>query len=177
MCNDKIMNKNFNRDPTNLNRIYFKKGNGLISKNINTFLKKYHVHKIIRILNKDFKLIKKNKKKLIHFSIANTPHRSKKKYLIVKILKSGYYNGKIYHPPILDANNFILARCISSKNNLNYSDIKKNFFKHSISSIKNVKSLKKAIKTRYKKSLSHLSDNEKLSLGVAITELSIIKRF
>ena len=37
--------------------------------------------------------------------------------------------------------------------------------------------IKKAIKRRYKKSLSHLSDRKKLSLGVAITELKIIKSF
>ena len=37
--------------------------------------------------------------------------------------------------------------------------------------------LKKAIKRRYKKTLVHLSDMKKLSMGVGLTELKIIKRF
>ena len=42
--------------------------------------------------------------------------------------------------------------------------------------MKSINALKKAIMRRYKKTLAHLSDVEKLSLGVAITELKIIKR-
>ena len=63
------------------------------------------------------------------------------------------------------------------QNNIDYVDLKEKVFEHSLSNIKNINTLKKAIKRRYKKSLAHLSDTEKLSLGVAITELKIIKRF
>ena len=56
-----------------------------------------------------------------------------------------------------------------------YIDLKKKDFEHSLSNIKNINTLRKAIKRRYKKSLAHMSDSIKLSLGVAITELKIIK--
>ena len=97
-------------------------------------------------------------------------------YLIVTIEKKGYFDGIIYKPPILSVKNFILAKCLSVQNYLNYSELKNNVFKYSLSNIKNVNALKKAIKRRYKTSLHHLSDLKKLSLGIAITELRILKR-
>ena len=65
----------------------------------------------------------------------------------------------------------VAAPCKDISNN------KEKVFEHSLTNIKNVNTLKKAIKRRYKKSLAHLSDTQKLSLGFAITELKIIKRF
>ena len=72
---------------------------------------------------------------------------------------------------------FILAKCISVKNDVDYSNVKNSDFKYSLKNIKNVNDLKKAIIRRYKKTLVNLSDDKKLSLGVAITKLKIIKRF
>ena len=63
------------------------------------------------------------------------------------------------------------------QNHNKYASLGDNIFKYSLSNIKDINSLKKTMKRRYKKSLAHLSDTEKLSLGVAITELKIIKRF
>ena len=115
--------------------------------------------------------------KFTHFNIQSTIHKPGKNYLITKILKQGYFDGVTYKQSIFDGNNFILAKCISAQNNINYADLKDNVFKYSLSNIKNINALKKAIKRRYKKTLAHLSDVEKLSLGVAITDLEIIKRF
>ena len=171
------MKKNFNREPVLLKTILFKKGKNIISKNYNLFKKKYNVHKIIRLLHPDFKLIKKKMNKYMHFSIQNSGHKPGKNYLIVKIIKRGYFDGVIHKPPIFDSKSFILAKCLSVQNNIHYVNLKKEVFEHSLSNIKNISSLKKAIKRRYKKSLAHLSDTEKLSLGVAITKLKIIKRF
>ena len=114
--------------------------------------------------------------KFMHFSIQNTGHKPGKNYLIVKIVKRGYFDGTIYKPPIFDSKNFILTKCISVQNNVHYVDLKKNVFKHSLSNIKNIYALKKNINSRYKKSLAHLSDKEKLSLGVGTTKLKILKR-
>ena len=91
--------------------------------------------------------------------------------------KRGYFDGITFKQLIYNNNNFILAKCLSAQNNIDYVDLKEKVFEHSLSNIKNINTLKKAIKRRYKKSLAHLSDTEKLSLGVAITELKIIKRF
>ena len=90
---------------------------------------------------------------------------------------TNYFDGITFRQPIYDSNNFIFAKCLSVQNNIDYVDLKEKIFKHSLSNIKNINALKKAIKRRYKKSLAHLSDKEKLSLGVAITESKIIKRF
>ena len=172
-----MIKKIINRSPIKSKKIYFKKGKNIISENINIFKKKYNVHRVIRLLNPDFKLIKKNMNKFMHFSIQNTAHVAGQNCLIVKIYKKGYFNGRIYKQPIFYNNNFILAKCLSTQNNIDYVDLKEKVFEHSLSNIKNINALKKAIKRRYKKSLAHLSNAEKLSLGVAITKLEIIKRF
>ena len=174
------MKKHFNRGPKNwaktYSKIYFRKGNNFISENLNVFVKKYNVHSFIRILPPDFKLIKKNMNRFTHFNIQNTISKPGKNYLIIRIHERGYYDGITYKQPILESSNFILAKCLSVQNNIDYVNLKKNVFKYSSSNIKNIDALKKAIKRRYKKTLTHLSDTEKLSLGVAITELKIIKR-
>ena len=171
------MKKNFNRYPIKLEKIYFRKGKNIISKNKDVFLKKYNVHHCIKILRSDFKLIKKNMNRFTHFNIQYSEHKPGKNYLIMKIHKRGYFDGITFKQPIYNSNNFILAKCLSAQNNIDYIDLKKKDFEHSLSNIKNINTLKKAIKRRYKKSLAHFSDTEKLSLGVAITELKIIKRF
>ena len=171
------MKKNFNRYPIKLEKIYFRKGENIISENLSVFRKKYNVHTGIQILHSDFKLIKKSMNRFTHFNIQYTGHKPGRNYLIVKIDKRGYFDGITYKQAIFDSNNFILVKCLSVQNNIDYVDLKEKVFEHSLSNIKNINALKKAIKRRYKKSLAHLSDAEKLSLGVAITELEIIKRF
>ena len=171
------MKKIFNRHPIKLKKAYFKKGKNIISEDVSAFHKKYNVHLTIQILHSDFKLIKKNMNRFTHFNIQNTLHKPGKNYLIAKIHKPGYFDGVTYKHSVLDGNNFILAKCIYAKNNIDYIDLKDKIFKHSLNKIKNVSDLKKAIKRRYKKTLAHLSDAKKLSLGVAVTELKIIKRF
>ena len=171
------MKKQFNRQPVKWKKIYLQKGKNIVSENTSVFLKKYNVHRIIKLLHTDFKLIKKNMNRFTHFNIQNTVHKPGKNYLIIKIHKQGYFDGTTYKQSILDSNNFIFAKCLSVKNNIDYVNLKEKVFKYSLSNIKNINALKKAIKRRYKKTLSHLSDTEKLSLGIAITELKIIKRF
>ena len=171
------MKKNFNRHPIKLEKIYFRKGKNIISENIDVFLKKYNAHLGIQILHSDFKLIKKNMNRYTHFNIQYTGHKPGKYYLIVKIHTRGYFDGITFKQPIYNNNNFILAKCLFVQNNIDYVNLKEKFFKHSLSNIKNVNALKNTIKRRYKKRLAHLSDTQKLSLGIAITELKIIKRF
>ena len=171
------MKKYFNRYPIKLKKIYFRKGENIVSENLSVFYKKYNVHSAIQILHSDFKLIKKNMNRFTHFNIQYTAHKPGKNYLIIKIYKQGYFDGITYKHPILNNNNFIFAKCLSVKNNIEYVNLNEKVFKYSLSNIKNINALKKTIKRRYKKTLSHLSDTEKLSLGIAITELKIIKRF
>ncbi len=167
--------KNINRYPKKWKNIFIKNGSKILSIRRIHFEKKYNVDKIIKLQKSDFKLVKQNKK-IMHFSIQNTGHKKGKYYLIVKIFKPGFYNGKINKPPILDLKYCFYSKCVYVKNNISYSKISKKMFKNSLSNIKNVKSLKKAILRRYKKSLFHLSSSKKLSLGIAVTELKILKR-
>ena len=171
------MKKHLNRYPIKSKKIYFKKEKNIIAEDRDFFLKKYNAHGFIQILHSDFKLIKKNMNRFTHFNIQDVLHKQGRNYLIAKIDKRGYFDGITYKQPILSSNNFILAKCLAVHNNIDYVDLKEKVFEHSLSKIKNINTLKKAIKRRYKKSLAHLSDTEKLSLGVAITELKIIKRF
>ena len=171
------MKKTFNRHPIKIKKAYFKKGKNIISENISFFHKKYNINAIIQILRSDFKLIKRNMNRFTHFNIQRTFHKPGKNYLIIKIHKQGYFDGTAYKQSILESNNFIFAKCLSVKNNIDYVNLNEKVFEHSLSNIKNINALKKAIKRRYRKTLTHLSDEEKLSLGVAITELKIIKRF
>ena len=124
------MKKHFNRLPKNwtkiYSKIYFRKGKNFISESQNVFVKKYNVHSIIRILPQDFKLIKKNMNRFTHFNILSTINRPKKNYLIIRIHKRGYYDGITYKQSILDSNNFILAKCLSAQNNIDYDNLKKN---------------------------------------------------
>ena len=162
-----------------LEKIYFRKGKNIIAEDRDLFWKKYNVDGVIKILHSDFKLIKKNMNRYTHFNIQYTGHKPRKNYLIIKIHKRGYFNGSTstYKDAILDSNNFILAKCLFVQNDIDYVNLKEKVFKHSLGNIKNVNALKKTIKRRYKKRLAHLSDTQKLSLGIAITELKIIKRF
>jgi len=157
-------------------KVYFKKGKNIISEDKSIFIKKYGIHDTIALHRSEFKLIKKNTKRLTHFNIQWTGHKQGKKYLITKIERLGYFNGIVYKPPIFSCNNFILTKCLSVQNHNKYASLGNNVFKYSLSNIKDINSLKKTMKRRYKKSLAHMSDSIKLSLGVAITELKIIKR-
>ena len=171
------MKKSLIRHPVTWKKLYFKKKNKVTFVDWKTVSKKYKIHAVIKLTKLDYKNLNKNFKKITHFNIQYTLHRPGKNYLIVKIEKPGYFNGKIYKPPILNLNSFILTKCILAKNNIKYDKIKKSFFDNSFKNITNASTLKLAIKRRYKKSSAHLTDLEKLSLGVAITKLKIIRRF
>ena len=163
--------------PGKLKKIYFQKDRKIVSKNVFTFLKKNKINRIIRLQKKDFDLLKKNKIRYTHFNIKKTVHKRGDKCLIVKIIKPGFFNGEVSKQPIFSSLELIYSKCLSSKNNLKYNEIKKTYFKYSLSNIKNIKELKKAMIRRYKKSLFHMTNEEKLSLGVGITDLKIVKQY
>ncbi len=171
------MKKLVNRYPKRALKLRIMVGKNIINKDHNLFVKKYNACGIIQLMNSDFKLINKNTKRLTHFNIQNTGHKPGQKYIIIKIKKRGYFNGVIFKQPILDSNSVILSECISVRNFVHYKNLKKSVFKNSLSNIKNINSLKQTVKRRYKKSLAHFSDREKISMGIAITKLKIIKRF
>ena len=169
------MRKNYNRHPIGYKSFIFCIERKIISEDVFSFYKTYNIQGVIQILPKDFKLIKKNMKRFTHFNIQKSSHKAGKKYMIIKIHKPGYFDGNNFRQAIY-SDQFILAKCLSSKNHIDYKDLNKTCFKYSLSNIKNVEDLKKTIIRRYKNSLAHLSKQDKMSLGVATTELKLIKR-
>ncbi|MDC3071932.1 hypothetical protein OA046_02940, partial [Candidatus Pelagibacter sp.] len=97
-----------------------------------------------------------------------------KNYLIVKIIKKGSFDGKVYRAPIISSKKVLFARCLGTKNKINYKNLTKKDFIYSLKTIKNNKDLKKAIIRRYKKSLPHMNENSIINLGVATTKLKIL---
>jgi len=170
------MEKKVTRYPYIDNKIYFKKKNKIIAVNWKILEKKFNVHYTIALKKLDFNYIKDEMNKFTHFNIQYTNHVPGRKYIVLKIEQPGYFDGQIFKPPIFDYKKSIIVKCLSVKNFLNYKSISAGFFKNSLGNIKNILSLKKAIKRRYKKSLKHISDTEKMSLGIAVTELKIIRR-
>ena len=79
------MRKNFNRHPVLSEKIFFRKEKKIVIVNRATLHKKYGINGIILMLKQDFKLIKKNIKRFIHFNIQNSVHTPGKKYLIIRL--------------------------------------------------------------------------------------------
>ena len=138
-----------------------------------SFIKKYKITGIIKFTKEEFKNIKKGTKCLRHYNIQYCGHKKNNFYMLVKIIKKGSFDGKIFKSPVLDPNIKILAKCTYVENFVKYERLDNDDFKNCIKLIKNKTTLKNYIIKRYDKSLSHLSIKEKLSMGVSITDLKL----
>lgn len=143
--------------------------------NVLTFINKHKISGIIKFTEEEFKNIKKKTKCLRHFNIQYCGHKKGHFYMLVKIIKKGSFDGKIFKSPVLDQNKKILAQCTYVKNFVNYNSLNKDDFKNCIKLIKNKTTLKRYIIRRYNKSLSHLSTKKKISMGISITDLKLNK--
>lgn len=142
----------------------------------NSLFKKLGVTCEIRFHKEDFKNIDLNLKLLTHFNLEHSNHKIGNKYALVLIEKPGYFDGEKEIKPILNFEDSIICECVDTKNFVQYENIPENYFDYSLKNIKNVDELKKAILRRYKNSMKHIDDEKKLSLGVGITNLKIIKK-
>jgi len=168
--------KKLKRYPYQWKKLKLSKNNKLFLVNEKKFCKPYASNGIIKLHKQDFRLINKAALKYTHFNIKDTGHKVGHKFYIMKILKPGYFDGKKNYAPVLDMNFFFVAKCTYVKNNVSYTKLKKSIFKNSLKNIQNKKQLIRAIKRRYKKSLSHITDESKVEMGVAITKLVILKK-
>ena len=169
-----IRTKSFYRYPKNETRFLIRHKKKLISKNVNDFVKKFKLHDVVKLISKDFESISKKNKVINHFNLDWSGHKVGKYYLLVKIMKKGSFNGKVYKAPILSKKIVYFVKCLKIKNYLRYENLKKKDFKYSFKDIKNVKALKKAMIRRYKKSLLHINNIQIIRLGVSTTKLKII---
>jgi hypothetical protein len=134
---------------------------------------KYQVDEIIKFRKGEFSLLKKHRI-LTHFNLQSTNHKKGNKYLLILIIKPGFFDGRKEKPPIVSFKNAPVGICLDVRNNVPYEKLRARDFKHSFENIKTVGQLKKAILKRYCQSMPHLTPKEILSLGVGITKLRIL---
>ncbi len=138
------------------------------------FQKKYGAFGVIRIPAKEFRYIENTEiKELTHFNLQVSSHKKGEKYLLVKIIEHGELdtssNTEIL--PLLDVSNPQLFECVECKENVQYSKLTNSNFENSFPDIKSVEELKNEIIYRYSKSMSYLTNEEILELGISITKL------
>jgi len=136
----------------------------------------YKVDGIIRISKDDFVFLpKKRGAVFVHFNLQHSGHLSEKIYLIMKILKNGYYISYSEELlPVLSLQGSIITRCVGVRENLSYQEVSNEDLRLSFIKLNSVKDLKELIYKRYSKSLPLLSKKDILQLGVSISKLKII---
>lgn len=150
---------------------------GIESIPLSALKRKFKVSSLIRFHKADFRQVTSEMKLLTHFNLFDTSHLKGRYYLLVPILVPGYFDMRTEIPPILDFRRALRAKCLGVKNEVAYADINKEEFRHSISAVKTVPLLKKAILRRYKNSMVHKTKKEKLDMGVGITYLKIFSQW
>ncbi len=158
-----------------INFLYFRSKNSIKKISYKKFLNDQKVNDVIKLTPIEFQAALK-KKVFFHFNLQHSVHKKNKKYCLLKILKPGYSNKKIYIHPVLSPKIFLLATCKSSKDFVNYSKVKKYELKKSLLAIKNIKNLKLSILKKYGKSLSYIDKDTKIKMGVSITKLEIFNK-
>lgn len=131
----------------------------------------------IRIQNSEYMDINRADEYFTHFNMEKGLHIPGKIYALPRILRSGSVNKNEEVPPLLSFEDIYLAECVEARDFVDYEDLPPDVFRHSMSHIKDVASLKQAIARRYSISRPLLSEAEILTKGVGITYLKIIKRF
>lgn len=141
------------------------------------FFKSLPFNAFIRIRKNDYGELPQIGELFTHFNLQLSGHKVGETYLLPKIIKAGYFDGKNEKLPLLDFTNVYYGECIEVKECLEYSDISNSDFEFSFFSIKNIDQLKKSIIARYAQSMRNLSNEKILSLGVSKTTLKIIGKY
>lgn len=165
------------KDDTLYKSLFFRKSGHIVSIDLEKVAEIGNNNGPIKLFDEDFVNINENVRRMTHFNIQQCGHQKGLNYLVFKIVEPGYFDNKIEQPPILDAHEFYLARCINVENCVDYEFLNDEHFTFSLNNIKNIDSLKSAILRRYEKSLAHISVEKKLSLGVSVTELEILNHY
>ena len=144
------------------------------------FQKKYGAFGMIRIPVNEFDYLENNNVEfLTHFNLQVSSHKKGEKYLLVKIIEHGELNNETKKEtlPLLDVSNPQLFECVECIENVQYSELKKDnlIFENSFPNIKSIDELKEEIVTRYSQSMSYLSKEDILGLGISITKLKKVE--
>jgi hypothetical protein len=165
------MKKSVKRSKDNTH-LFIKCKGKIIKASIRKVCSPSHTEDVMRFRKKEFSLLKKNKI-ITHFNLQSTGYKKGKKYLLVLIVKPGFFDGKNEQQPVLSLDDAFIATCISVQNHVPYGKIEAGDFRNSFLHIKNIGQLKKIILQRYSQSMPHIKPKEILSLGVGITRLRV----
>lgn len=136
--------------------------------------RRFHVDGIIRFHPEEFRMIDPKQKFLMHFNLESSNHEPGKLYALAQIVRAGSFDGTKEVQPVLSMDGSFRTRCISAKNKVSYGDLNMDDFRYSLSTIKSAEELKQTILRRYQESMSLLSDEDKLDLGIGMTLLEFV---
>lgn len=136
----------------------------------------FNVDSIIRIWHEDFESIP-SKGTYVHFNFETCGHIVGKKYALLPIVESGFYDEKTKEEkmPVLNLDHVRIGECVKVEQKQKYDLIDTKIFEYAFARIKNISSLQAFILDRYGQSLPQLSKEEILSRGVSITRVEIKK--
>ena len=169
------MTKNIKRYKFNSNTyniLKFKKNNEIIKIDFKRLKEKYKLLSIIKFLPIDFKLIKK---KFYHFNIFNSNHKKNKNYLVLKILKKGYFGNNIEKMPIYNPKDLYIFKVFYINEKIELKKIKDIFLKKSLETTNTRRKLLNSLLRRYKHFLKINKKNFNQT-KVSITGLEFVKK-
>lgn len=150
----------------------FQKKSEKIYIDLNTLKRRFKLDGIIKFLPYDFKFLKK---KFYHFNLEYAHHKKNKKYLIIKIKKKGFYDGKKETLPIYDINNLSIYKCFLIRQKIKYDSIDNYFYKNALKITSSKKKLLNSILRRYKYLQKKYTKDKIINSGVSITGLKFCK--
>ena len=132
------------------------------------------IEDVIRIHEKDYPFIPTDTPHYAHFNLQISNHKVGKIYALPKIIVPGHFskNGEEVHP-ILSFEECYIGECIYVKQEVLYEDLTSQDLICSLTNIKTIDNLKREVLFRYSISMPDLTEEEIITLGIAITNIKI----
>ena len=133
-----------------------------------------HIDNAIRILDKEYAYIDTSLPYFTHFNMEISGHSIGARMILPRIIRQGHFrHAQDEVLPILSLKNVYVGVVVSKREHLSYDNLHDEIFTYSMTHIKNIDQLKRAILRRYSVSMPDLSDAEILARGVASTTIRL----
>jgi hypothetical protein len=135
----------------------------------------FGVDALIRVHEQDYALIDQLPDKYVHFNLELTLNEEGKRYAILPIVKPGFRrknNEEVL--PVLDPRRRRIGRCDAILQQVPIEYVSIEHFRYSISTIRTVDELKKALLARYAPMFPALTSDQLLSRGCAISHIHFL---
>jgi hypothetical protein len=132
----------------------------------------FRVDALIRVPDHDFALIDQLPEKYVHFNLEFTLNERGKRYAILPIVRAGFRkpdNEEVL--PVLDPRRCLVGGCNAVLQRVPVEDVSAEHSRYSVSTIRTVDELKKALLLRYAPMFPSHTAAELLSRGCAITQI------